>query len=39
MNIQDIHLIYFSPTHTTRSILEEIAKGMGREAATVTDIT
>ena len=39
MNIKHIHLIYFSPTHTTRRILEEIAKGMGREAATVTDIT
>jgi ferredoxin len=39
MNIQHIHLMYFSPTHTTRRILEEIARGMGREAATVTDIT
>jgi ferredoxin len=39
MNIQHLHLIYFSPTHTTRRILEEIAKGMGRAAATVTDIT
>jgi ferredoxin len=39
MNIQQLHLMYFSPTHTTRRILEEIAKGMGREAETVTDIT
>ena len=39
MNIQHLHLIYFSPTRTTRRILEEIVKGMGREAATVTDIT
>jgi len=39
MNIQHLHLVYFSPTHTTRRILEEIARGMGREAETVTDIT
>ncbi len=39
MNIQHIHLMYFSPTHTTRRILEEIAKGMGRAVETVTDIT
>ena len=39
MKPENIHLIYFSPTNTTRSILEEIAKGMGRGAATVTDIT
>ncbi len=36
---QKIALIYFSPTNTTRTVLEEIAKGMGKEVSTIIDMT
>ncbi|WP_300455904.1 4Fe-4S binding protein [Desulfobacula sp.] len=39
MNIEKTTLLYFSPTSTTRIILEEIARGMGKEALAVIDIT
>ncbi|MDD9302427.1 MAG: 4Fe-4S binding protein [Desulfobacter sp.] len=37
--MKEITLIYFSPTQTTRTVLEEIAKGMGKKVAKVVDIT
>ncbi len=39
METQQLTLVYFSPTNTTRTILEEIAKGLGREMTTVIDMT
>lgn len=39
MNPGNTTLLYFSPTSTTRIILEEIAKGMGKDALAVVDIT
>jgi len=39
MKPKNFHLMYFSPTHTTRRILEEIAKGIGQETTTIIDIT
>lgn len=39
METQHLTLVYFSPTNTTRTILEEIAKGMGKEIITVIDMT
>jgi len=39
MKSENISLIYFSPTSTTRIILEEIAKGLGKEVSAVIDIT
>jgi len=32
-------LLYFSPTSTTRLVLEQIAKGIGKEVSTVIDLT
>lgn len=39
MKSENISLIYFSPTSTTRIILEEIAKGLGNKVSSVVDIT
>ena len=39
MKFENISLIYFSPTSTTRIVLEEIAKGFGKEVPAVIDIT
>lgn len=39
MHKQTITLVYFSPTATTRTVLEEIAKGTGYDMADVYDIT
>ncbi|MCF8091743.1 MAG: 4Fe-4S binding protein [Desulfotignum sp.] len=39
MNRKTITLVYFSPTATTRTVLEEIAKGTGYDVADVYDIT
>jgi ferredoxin len=39
MNSKDITLIYFSPTDTTRTVLEEIAKGLGKNDYNVIDTT
>ncbi|MCK5683454.1 ferredoxin, partial [bacterium] len=39
MKPEKISLIYFSPTSTTKTILNEIAKGIGKEISVVIDIT
>ncbi|MCP4671903.1 MAG: hypothetical protein GY857_11430 [Desulfobacula sp.] len=39
MKFENTSLIYFSPTSTTRLVLEEIAKGIGKENFPVIDIT
>ena len=39
MNPENTSLLYFSPTATTRTILEEIAKGIGKDISAVIDIT
>jgi len=39
MNKKTVTLVYFSPTTTTRTVLEEIAKGTGYDMADVFDIT
>ncbi len=39
MNFKNTTLVYFSPTSTTQTILKEIAKGLGKNIATVLDIT
>lgn len=39
MNAKSVTLLYFSPTATTRTILEKIAQGMGTPVGTTIDIT
>ncbi len=39
MNSENATLVYFSPTSTTQTILKEMAKGLGKNVATVLDIT
>lgn len=39
MSMTNVHLIYFSPTHTSRSVGEAIARGTGLENVTVSDLT
>lgn len=39
MNIREIRLVYFSPTHTTRSVLEGIARGIGGASTVHVDST
>lgn len=39
MDSKKTSLVYFSPTQTTQTILEEIAKGIGRDNLSVIDIT
>lgn len=39
MEPKQVSLVYFSPTNTTKTILEEIAKGMGKEVTHVIDLT
>lgn len=39
MNPKKTTLLYFSPTATTRIVLEEIAKGIGKDVAAAIDIT
>jgi len=39
MNPEKTTLLYFSPTATTRIILEEIAKGIGKDVSAAIDIT
>ncbi len=39
MNFENTSLVYFSPTETTKKILEAIAKGLGKENTSVYDIT
>lgn len=34
-----IHVIYFSPTHTSRTVAYAIAEGMGQAETVVTDVT
>ena len=29
MEIQKVHLFYFSPTHTTKTVIQNIGKGTG----------
>ncbi|MCW3788106.1 4Fe-4S binding protein [Plebeiibacterium sediminum] len=36
---QKVHLVYFSPTNTTKKVLEEIAKGIGLEQISNIDLT
>lgn len=39
MKLEKISLVYFSPTSTTRIVLEEIAKGMDKIVTGIVDIT
>lgn len=39
MQLDSVHLIYFSPTHTSRSIGKAIARGTGLSRITETDLT
>ncbi len=39
MHFEHTHLLYFSPTATTKIILNQIAKGIGKHISSVTDIT
>ncbi len=39
MNIESINLAYFSPTGTTKKVLQAIAKGIGNKNVELTDIT
>ncbi len=39
MKISNIHLIYFSPTGTTRKIVDAIAKGIDQEQVNHYDLT
>jgi ferredoxin len=39
MKIQNVRLVYFSPTHTTRKVLEAIGRGVGLGPVTATDLT
>ena len=39
MEKKELTLLYFSPTNTTRTVLEAIAKGIGGNISTVIDIT
>lgn len=39
MNIKKINLIYFSPTKTTKTVLESIASGFGAEMVNHIDLT
>ncbi|HOU13127.1 MAG TPA: 4Fe-4S binding protein [Anaerolineae bacterium] len=39
MNIDAVNLVYFSPTHTTRRVLESIAQGMGVQTVRHFDMT
>lgn len=36
---QKLALVYFSPTNTTRTVLEEIARGVGKEISVIIDMT
>ena len=39
MHFEHTHLLYFSPTSTTQTIIKEIAKGIGKDGLSVIDIT
>lgn len=39
MNIKKVHLIYFSPTHTSRRVGEAIVRGIGLDKLEVSDLT
>jgi NAD-dependent dihydropyrimidine dehydrogenase PreA subunit/flavodoxin len=39
MDIQNLHLIYFSPTGTTKKVVTTIARSFGSHISNVTDIT
>lgn len=39
MKIQSVKLVYFSPTGTTRRIIEEISRGIMQSAVEIVDIT
>ena len=39
MNIESINLVYFSPTGTTKKVLQAIAQGIGNKNVKLTDIT
>lgn len=39
MNITKAHLIFFSPTHTSRKVGEGIVHGLGLKEVAVTDVT
>ncbi len=36
---QKLALVYFSPTNTTRTVLEEIARGVGKDISVIIDMT
>ena len=39
MKYSNIHLIYFSPTHTSAKIVYAIAEGMGATSMSESDVT
>ena len=39
MNLKNVHLIYFSPTHTSQRVGEAIVRGIGLETVAVSDLT
>lgn len=39
MIYKGIHLVYFSPTHTSQIVAESIAEGLGNASVEVTDLT
>ena len=39
MNIEKLHLLYFSPTQTTQKVLNAIAAGFKSDAVIHTDLT
>lgn len=39
MSVTNVHLIYFSPTHTSRYVGEAIVRGIGLEEVKVSDLT
>jgi len=39
MHFEHTRLLYFSPTSTTKTILKQIAKGIGKDVSSIIDIT
>ena len=39
MNCKNIHVVYFSPTHTSAKIVHAVAEGMGAVSYAESDLT
>ena len=39
MDYQTIHIVYFSPTHTSQKVARAVAEGIGIERRIETDLT